>query len=61
VSNNFLIDFIYNSNVKISQAPVDEEEFDIPALKDRLADFNINDSSPDYSGNAKTHSINLCI
>jgi len=31
------------------KAPVDEEEFDIPALKDRLADFNINDSSPDYS------------
>jgi hypothetical protein len=45
--------------VKISQAPVDEEEIDMPSLKDRLANIYINDSSPDHSGNAKTHSINL--
>jgi hypothetical protein len=59
VCNNFLIGFIYNSNVKISQAPVDEEEVDMPSLKDRLANIYINDSSPEHSGNAKTHSINL--
>ncbi|AQK73813.1 DNA topoisomerase 2 [Zea mays] len=28
------------------KAPVDEEEVDMPSLKDRLAAFNINDSSP---------------
>ena len=57
--NNFFIGFIYNSNMKILQAPVDEEEVDMPSLKDRIAAFTINDSSPDHSGNANTHSINL--
>ena len=38
---------------------MDEEEVDMPSLKDRIAAFTINDDSPDHSGNANTHSINL--
>ena len=45
--------------MKISQAPVDEEEVDMPSLKDRIAALSFNDSSPDHSGTAKTHSTNL--
>lgn len=52
--------FYLQFKVKISQAPVDEEEVDMPSLKDRLAAFNINDSSPpDHSGNDKVHFIHL--
>jgi len=36
-----------------ASAPVDEDEDDMPTLKDRIANFRLDDSSPDSSGNAQ--------
>jgi hypothetical protein len=46
----------------ISQASApdsDAEDDYVPALKDRLAAFNIHDSSSDNSGNAQVH-LSIC-
>lgn len=34
-----------------------DEEVDMPSLKDRLAAFNISDSSPDHSGTVKVEFV----
>jgi hypothetical protein len=58
VYNGFFVGFINNSNLKISQASAHvDEEVDMPSLKDRLAAFNISDSSPDHSGTVKVEFV----